>query len=999
MSSSSEAPSSIHGPRSEAAFPFARGPAPTERDATVLSQPRSSEGGSSNSAPGRISLPEASLAPPSPTSMKLFPTQRVPDREESIIGERLGHFIIRGRLGAGGMGTVFLADDEMLQRQVALKVLSPQQTSDPASVQRFLNEARSAARLDHDHVARVFFYGDDQGLHYIAYEYVQGNNLRDLIRSRGRLEPAEVINYAVQLAAALCHISASGVVHRDIKPSNIIVTQQGKAKLVDLGLARKESLEESAQLTVAGTTLGTFDYISPEQAKDPRNVDVRSDIYSLGCTLYHALTGEPPFPEGTVLQRLLHHHDKDPPDPALKNRRVSPAVSAVVRKMMASDPKRRYPSAEALLHDLLLIAGAMGLKTQADDHATLSALRDRGSSWWSQNANWAIAAVSLLVAATVWQVFPGILSGSPDNEALVTGPLAPADRPTSPLSEGSTENLPWDVPAVSRTNSVPTPAGTAVLPNETRPPSSVSPSERPETTLPGSGSLTGVQDLTGGRSPGGEAMIGPNLPPPEGILFRPAETPFISTTTLESAPDRSGSSSATIVGIPGIPNPLTGAAAMNAASGNPVSPLPTTESPAAGTGAKPGDVSQMPVRSPDRTPPVPALPTSDAPYINATTGKAYVSLEAACADVRDQGVIELHFDGRRPVPERPLRLVGKQISIQAASGRRPVLWYAPRDSTTDPLQSRMLVISGGSLSLTNVALELQVSQPAAVDRWALFRMERPERLKLDNVFLTIQNPAHVAAAFVESAAPPTMIGKMGAMKDSQTQPGSELRLERTVLRGEAAGVWLGDALPVRVELQNSFVAIGEWFVNCELANDAMPQNMRLTLDLRNNTLLLGQGMLRTLRTDDVSGRLLPITILARSNLVSCGPGAALVEQLFTQESMELRRPVFEWTSDRNYFDALESFWHVRFDSPLDEDRWNFDAWRNRWGSSEVGSQTNQPMSWTPNWRNREWSQISPAAVRADLQSTALATGTPLNEPDAGVPWDLLPAEPPLATPR
>lgn len=995
MSSSSEAPSSIHGPRSEAAFPFTRGPAPTERDATVLSQPRLSEGGSSNSAPGRVSLPEGAIAPPSPTSMKLFPTQRVPDREESIIGERLGHFIIRGRLGAGGMGTVFLADDEMLQRQVALKVLSPQQTSDPASVQRFLNEARSAARLDHDHVARVFFYGDDQGLHYIAYEYVQGNNLRDLIRSRGRLEPAEVINYAVQLTAALCHISASGVVHRDIKPSNIIVTQQGKAKLVDLGLARKESLEESAQLTVAGTTLGTFDYISPEQAKDPRNVDVRSDIYSLGCTLYHALTGEPPFPEGTVLQRLLHHHDKDPPDPAIKNRRVSPAVSAVVRKMMASDPKRRYPTAEALLHDLLLIAGAMGLKTQADEQATLSALRNSGSSWWSQNGNWAIAAVSLLVAATVWQVFPGILSGNPSNNDLVGGPLAPAARSTVPLDRGATESPAWDDPEVSLTSPAPTPASTTTLPSDARVPTALSPAERPDVPLSGSPSITGGQEMSGSRRPGGEALIGPTLPAPEGILFRPAESPFI--TPLDGAAERTTTPSASIVGIPGIPNPLSGAAAMNSATaGNAAAPLPTTEPSVTGTGTKAGDAGQMPVRNPDRTPPIPALPTSDAPYVIAATGKSYASLEAACADIREQGVIELHFDGRRPEPERPLRFVGKQLTIQAASGRRPVLWFAPRDSTTDPLQSRMLVISGGSLSLTNVALELQVSQPAAVDRWALFRMERPERLKLDNVFLTIHNPSHVAAAFVESAAPPTMIGKMGAMKDNQTQPGSELRLERTVLRGEASGVWLGDAIPVRVELQNSFVAVGEWFVNCELANDAMPQNMRLTLDLRNNTFLLGQGLLRTRRTDDVSGRLLPITILARSNLVSCGPGTALIEQLFTQESMELRRPVFEWTSDRNYFDALESFWHVRFDSPLDEDRWNFDAWRNRWGSTEVGSQTNQPLSWTANWRNREWSQISPAAVRADLQSTALASGTPLNEPDAGVPWDLLPVEPPVA---
>ena len=119
---------------------------------------------------------------------------------------------------------------------------------------------------------------------------------------------AESVNYILQIASALVHTSAQGVVHRDIKPSNIIITPSGRAKLVDLGLARKENKDDhAADLTVAGTTLGTFDYISPEQARDPRAADVRSDIYSLGCTLYHMLTGEPPYPEGTVLQKLLQH--------------------------------------------------------------------------------------------------------------------------------------------------------------------------------------------------------------------------------------------------------------------------------------------------------------------------------------------------------------------------------------------------------------------------------------------------------------------------------------------------------------------------------------------------------------------------------------------------------------------------------------------------------------------------------------------------------------------
>src|SRR5690606_6910543 len=156
------------------------------------------------------------------------------------------------------------------------------QSRDRAAVLRFQNEARAAARLDHENIARVFYIGEDRGLHFIAFEYVTGQNVRDAIIRAHRLRVADAVNYALQIASALRHTSAAGVVHRDIKPSNIIIAPNGRAKLVDLGLARKIASESMGDLTVAGTTLGTFDYISPEQAKDPRSVDVRSDIYSLG---------------------------------------------------------------------------------------------------------------------------------------------------------------------------------------------------------------------------------------------------------------------------------------------------------------------------------------------------------------------------------------------------------------------------------------------------------------------------------------------------------------------------------------------------------------------------------------------------------------------------------------------------------------------------------------------------------------------------------------------
>jgi serine/threonine-protein kinase len=253
---------------------------------------------------------------------RLFPREATGevDFAGGPVGVRLGHFLIEAAIGAGGMGAVFRAIDERLDRVVALKVLSPAISQDPGSLQRFVNEARAAARLDHENIARVFYVGEDQGLNFIAHEFVTGRNIRDMIRDHGPLDPRDAVNYTLQIATALRHTSAAGVVHRDIKPSNIIINARGRAKLVDLGLAKKVASESFGDLTLAGTTLGTFDYISPEQAKDPRNVDVRSDIYSLGCTLYHMLTGEPPYPQGTVLQKLLDHQAKEVPDPTRKTR-------------------------------------------------------------------------------------------------------------------------------------------------------------------------------------------------------------------------------------------------------------------------------------------------------------------------------------------------------------------------------------------------------------------------------------------------------------------------------------------------------------------------------------------------------------------------------------------------------------------------------------------------------------------------------------------------------
>jgi serine/threonine protein kinase len=284
-----------------------------------------------------------------------------PVRPEEVLagvlrGRRLAHFELLEPIGVGGMAAVIAARDTQLDRKVALKILPPEMAGDPENVRRFHQEARAAAKLDHENIARVFFCGEDQGLHFIAFEFVEGENLAAMLQGRGHIPVSEAIDYTLQIATGLAHAATRAVVHRDIKPSNIIINAAGRAKLVDMGLARSLEPQADGGLTRSGVTLGTFDYISPEQAMEPREADVRSDIYSLGCTLYHMLTGQPSVPEGTAAKKLHHHQHIDPVDPRQFNPDIPDDVAALLARMMAKQPAERYQRPEQLVRHLIGLA-------------------------------------------------------------------------------------------------------------------------------------------------------------------------------------------------------------------------------------------------------------------------------------------------------------------------------------------------------------------------------------------------------------------------------------------------------------------------------------------------------------------------------------------------------------------------------------------------------------------------------------------------------------------
>jgi len=268
-----------------------------------------------------------------------------------LTGRTLGEFQIIRRLGKGGMAEVYLAEQTSLQRQVAIKVLRTEFLSDAAYVKRFKHEATAAGGLNHPNIVQVYSIGEQDGIHFIAQEYVRGGNLRDLMRKRGPLELPLALHLMKQVAAALQVAGAAGIVHRDVKPENILLTKKGEAKVADFGLAQLTQGGERVAMTQVGITMGTPLYMSPEQVAG-KPVDHRSDIYSFGAMSYHLLAGKPPFTGETALTVAVQHLNEKPRP--LKEYRpdLQPAVCNLVMQMMAKRREDRYADAQTVLADI-----------------------------------------------------------------------------------------------------------------------------------------------------------------------------------------------------------------------------------------------------------------------------------------------------------------------------------------------------------------------------------------------------------------------------------------------------------------------------------------------------------------------------------------------------------------------------------------------------------------------------------------------------------------------
>lgn len=289
---------------------------------------------------------------------------------------RIGSYRLLHSLGTGGMSSVFKAVHIETGHEVAVKVLPRALAKNTTLLQRFIREAKSAESLEHPNIVSIYDRGVDQGRHYLVLEFVEGGDLHDQVRQGGPLGIREAVAAIRSVATGLQYAASQGLIHRDIKPANLLMTPSKLVKIIDLGLALQAESEDE-RVTREGTTVGTVDYMSPEQARDSRATSERSDIYSLGCTFYFLLTGAPPFPGGDIADKLSRHCTEPPPDSRKLRPEIPGPLALLIRRMMAKRPENRFANYAELMDELDVVpTGEEGTPKNDDEPELLFALMD-----------------------------------------------------------------------------------------------------------------------------------------------------------------------------------------------------------------------------------------------------------------------------------------------------------------------------------------------------------------------------------------------------------------------------------------------------------------------------------------------------------------------------------------------------------------------------------------------------------------------------------------------
>lgn len=773
-------------------------------------------------------------------------------------GERLNHFQLDAFIGGGGMGAVFRGTDTALGRTVAIKVLLQQYGNDEETTLRFQNEAQSAARLDHENIARVYYVGVDRGWHYIVLEYVEGENIRDLIYRHGPFSLEETVNYTLQIADALDHAISRDVVHRDIKPSNVLISKSGRAKLVDMGLARLHQVENSQEdLTATGVTLGTFDYISPEQARDPRNADVRSDLYSLGCTIYFMLTAEPPFPEGTMLQKLLQHQGDKPPDPKALRPELPDAICTITKKLLSKNPADRYQKPLELSADLLLLANELNLRPLRNSSVVMTPATTT-PSWTVRHLPWIVPIsllifIAMLVHYTSRSPSEADIDISQHSSSDQKSPRAPAATAPNPLGNSADPSL---FPAIDGENA--------------------------SKTIP--------------------------IIPPK---------PFNETVS-----ETVDSGNAIIPGKePGRVQRKEGIALKEEQSQNPGNQKATDSN------------------------------SIEKPLVVARSGEgegSFTSVATACRQATNGSVIELNYSGRLPEPEQPILLAQRKLTIRAGEGTQPVIHFQPKGPDRALYPRSMMTIAGGSLTLSNVHLELEIPAYVRSEGWTLIEAVLADQIRLERCTLTIRNSANDRSAmyrnvsFFHVKSPP---GRDRPMTDDVITPLPRVNIELRdcIARGEAVFLRGNAVFSVHLQWENGLLATTERLADIEAQATALPEDEWLEIDLQHVTAFMAKGLCK-MTSDDDERRLSPVRIDCTDSILITD-GAPLIEQA-GPASEEIFRHLVQWNADRSFYENIDTFWQIDSMENTMVSEWDWERWQQFWGPGRERSERPPPVIWT-----------------------------------------------------
>jgi serine/threonine protein kinase len=804
----------------------------------------------------------------------------------ALQGQQLGHFQLEKFVGGGGMGAVFRARDTSLDRIVAVKVLSRDQ-ADPDIHRRFRNEAQSAARLDHDNISRVFYEGQDKGWNYIVFEFVDGLNIRDIVATKGPLPVAEAISYTLQVAEALEHAFRRDVVHRDIKPSNVLITSSGHVKLVDMGLARLHQVEtHESDLTASGVTLGTFDYISPEQARDPRTADVRSDLYSLGCTLYFMLTGRAPFPDGTVLQKLLSHTSDERPDPRLYRPGLPEEIAEILNKLLARRPEQRYQQPNELIGELLLVSDHLGIPNAGQGSRVWVTRSERKPNWVERLAP--IVLPLLLLLLGVWGMDKFF---DRTEEKSIEG----RQRYLKPGTNN--EQTQRSTPKSPATNNVPPP-----LRNDQSAVDSLrhDDAEKPkgpvkETTLDHAERKQDYELIVPSKPPGVEAN-------PNGL-----GEAFASATQTRVNDETSAE-----ISLPSSEGSLTEQVAADAKlDGNDVFVGVEAKRPS----ISPDDVRRLVVAEQE-----PLELASNAAYCG-TFGQAVKSLDK----FPNLEIVELRFNGR--VYETPFQITASDLTIQAGEGYKPILAFEP-GATELAAGGQMIQLVRGNISWIGVQLEMTLPDEASSGGWSLFELNQVTSLSLRHSSMTIRNAhedgssRHPSVAFFRVSIPSShkMMAMPGEPAPMRITPVIELR--NCVARGEATLIRMPEVTPIRLGWNQGLLATNERLIEAHGTAKIADRDRPIEIDLIHVTAALPQGMCRFVGATDAQDQP-PLDVECTACIFLCTSEVPLIEHTGVRDVSDVKSGWLNYRGDNFYptFDGVEGLtcWRIApLEQPEDE---------------------------------------------------------------------------------